>query len=290
MLIAVSLRAATARIALLDGDTLREYALWHLEKPDGVGDIYTGRVTSHVHAMAGFFIELGDATGFLPESAAPKNLSEGSYLSVRITRAAQSGKGPRLAAADSPAADKPGLIQRGPGPLLELASRLPAAPVSIDDYALIATLRPALGERMRYDASRFDAVLEDEIASLHEPSVALPGGAVMHITPTPALTAIDIDSSQATAANAAKPQAQLALNTAIIPAIARQILLRNLSGAILIDFAGMKPKTRETLTAPLAAVLQIDPLKPQFLGFTKLGFAEILRPRIRPPLHEVLTP
>ena len=31
-----------------------------------------------------------------------------------------------------------------------------------------------------------------------------------------------------------------------------------------------------------------DKLKPKFLGFTALGLAEILRPRIHPPLHELL--
>jgi hypothetical protein len=29
-------------------------------------------------------------------------------------------------------------------------------------------------------------------------------------------------------------------------------------------------------------------LRPRFLGFTALGLAEILRPRIHPPLHELL--
>jgi Ribonuclease G/E len=290
MIVAVSVRNATVRIALLNGDILTEYAVWPLEKSDGVGDVHTGRITAYVPAMAGYFADIGSETGFLPETAAPKNLSEGSYLAVTVTRAAQSGKGPRLAAITEPPADRPGLIRRGPGPLLELAARFPEAPIVIDDHALIARLRPTLEGRMRYSATTFDPVLEDEIATLHEPSVSLPGGAVMHITPTPALTAIDIDSGQATAANNAKPQAQLALNTALIPAIARQIVLRNLSGAILIDFAGMKANAREKLLAPLSEALKNDPLKPQFLGFSKLGFAEILRPRIRPPLHEMPAP
>jgi Ribonuclease G/E len=290
MIVAVSVRNATARIALLDANILTEYAVWPLEKPDGVGDVHTGRITAHVPAMAGFFVDIGGETGFLPESAAPKNLSEGAYIAVTITRAAQSGKGPRLAAISDAPGDKPGLIRRGPGPLLELAARFPAAPIVIDDHALIARLRSALESRMRYNAVTFDPVLEDEIATLYESSTLLPAGAMMHITPTPALTAIDIDSGQATVANTAKPQAQLALNTALIPAIARQIRLRNLSGAILIDFAGMKAGAREKLLVPLATALKNDPLKPQLLGLTKLGFAEILRPRIRPPLHEMPAP
>lgn len=290
MIVAVSVRGVTARIALLDGDILTEYAVWCLENPDGVGDVHTGRMTAHVPAMAGYFVDIGNETGFLPESAAPKNLSEGTYLAVTVTRAAQSGKGPRLAATSEATTDKPGLIRRGPGPLLDFSTRFPAASILIDNHGLIARLRPALEGRMHYSPVTFDPVLEDEIATLHESSTLLPGGAVMHITPTPALTAIDIDSGQATAAGNAKPQAQLALNTALIPAIARQIRLRNLSGAILIDFAGMKTGAREKLLVPLAAALKNDPLKPQLLGLSKLGFAEILRPRVRPPLHEMPAP
>ncbi len=135
---------------------------------------------------------------------------------------------------------------------------------------------------MRYDARCFDAVLEDEVAGLAEPSAALPMGAVMHVTAAPAAVMIDID------AKAASEVAPLALNTAIVPEICRQIVLRNLSGGILIDFAGMKAAARAKLAAPLSAALQGDFLQPAFLGFSHLGFAEIVRRRVRPPLHEVM--
>jgi Rne/Rng family ribonuclease len=181
-------------------------------------------------------------------------------------------------------------MRRGPGPLLEFCARCPRASVVIDDYALMATLRPALGERISHKSAAFDAVLEDEIAALADPTAALPHGAKMHIAPTAALTAIDVDAGTASGDGAAKPAAQLALNTAIIPEIARQILLRNLSGAILIDFAGMKSSARPKLAPALTAALAKDPLKPRLLGFSHLGFAEISRPRIRPPLHELLHP
>jgi Ribonuclease G/E len=285
--IAVSLRAGAARIALLSGDTLAEFHLWRPDAPDGIGDLHTARVTARAPAMAGSFLDIGTTSGFLPDSAAPAGLTEGTYLTVQITRAAQSGKGPRLAALSTPPGDKPGLIRRGPGPLPDLAARFPAAPVLIDDYALLAALRPMLAERISYRASVFDAVLEDEIAALREPTAALPQGARLHIAPTAALTALDIDAGAATGQNTAKPHSQLALNIALIPELARQILLRNLSGAILIDFAGMKSAAREKLGPKLAAALAQDPLKPRLLGFSHHGFAELSRPRIRPPLHEL---
>jgi Ribonuclease G/E len=289
--IAASARSGLTRIALLDGDILREFFIANPAAPDGIGDIYTGRIIANAPAMAGRFLDLGgEQTGFLPDSAARKNLSEGAHLTVRVTRSAQAGKGVRLAALPDMPGDKPGLRRRGPGPLADLAERFPAAPIIADDYALIAANRPALEGRMSYRADAFDAVLEDEIATLAEPSAPLGDGAIMHVQFTKALTAIDIDAGGATAGAGGKAPSQLALNIKLIPELIRQIILRNLSGGILIDFAGMKSAARAKLTEPLTHALQTDPLRGKLLGFSNLGYAEILRPRIRPPLHEILTP
>jgi Ribonuclease G/E len=279
--IRVSLRDGVARVARLAGDSLREFWLWDLEHPDGVGDIYTGRVDAVVPAMAGRFVALGGETGFLPDSAGGKGLSVGDTIAVHVTRAAQGGKRPRLAVADAAAGDRPGLLRRGPGPLVELCARVPAAPVLVDDYGLIASLRPALEGRMRHEAAAFDAVLEDEVAGLAEPSAALPMGAVMHVTPAPAAVLIDVDAGAGSEVN------PLALNLAVIPELCRQIVLRNLSGGILIDFAGMKAAARPKLAAPLRTALAADFLQPELLGFSHLGFAELVRKRVRPPLHEM---
>ncbi|MDR3505868.1 MAG: ribonuclease E/G [Acidocella sp.] len=284
-MIAVSRRGDLVRIALLRGDDLTEYWLWNLAAPDGVGDIYTARVDAVMPALAGRFLALGDdVSGFLPDSAGGKTLTIGDYVAVRVTRAAQGDKGPRLAVADEPHGDTPGLIRHGPGPLLDLAARFPSKELVLDDYELMAQLRPALEGRMRHDAKAFDAVLEDEAASLTEPFAPLPNGAMMHISPAKAATLIDIDAAAASAMN------PLALNTAIIPEICRQIVLRNLSGGILIDFAGLKSAQRQKLAEPLRAALATDALRPSLLGFSHLGFAEINRRRIRPPLHELLSP
>ncbi|MGI4944032.1 MAG: ribonuclease E/G, partial [Janthinobacterium lividum] len=86
----------------------------------------------------------------------------------------------------------------------------------------------------------------------------------------------------------AKSAAQMAANLAALPEIARQIRLRNLSGAILVDVAGMSLRRRPALTPAFTAALADDPLRPHFLGFSALGLAEIMRPRVHPPLHELL--
>jgi hypothetical protein len=158
----------------------------------------------------------------------------------------------------------------------------------LDDAFVLAQQRPALGDRAQRVAQAFDDALEADIEALAESVVALPGGMRASIVPTPALTAIDVDGAGATAGSAPKSASQLAANRAAIPALARQIRLRNLGGAILIDFAGMPARKRAALGPLLEASLRDDPAKPRLIGFTGLGLAEILRPRTAPPLHELL--
>lgn len=291
-----TLRAAAApgevRVALTAADgTLLDYGIWRPGAPDGVGDVHGGRVIARVPAMAGVFVALAAGVeGFLPDTAGGAGLDAGALIAVRVTRGAQGGKGPRLARLHPAPVGLTGvgLWQPGPSPLAALAARHAEAPLIVDDPALAAALRATFGARVRRVAAAFDAALEDQIAALAEPIAAFAHGARAHFHPTPALTAIDLDAGAATAERREKTAAQAALNRDLVPALARQIRLRNLSGAILVDFAGMKARRRASLGPALAAALAEDPLRPRLLGFTALGFAEILRPRVRPPLHELL--
>ena len=283
------------RVAAVQDGTLLDYAIWRPGSPDGVGDLHRGRVVARVPALAGAFIALDAAEGFLPDSEGAKDLTGGTILGVRVTRAAQGGKGPRLTARLGPAdqalvgTGPPALLRRGPSAIEELALLYPDAPVLVDDPALLPALRPVLGARAAYATTVFDDWLEGEIAVLAEPTVDLPNGARFSIHPTPALVAIDIDAGRAVAERRGKTDQHLVLNRALLPDLARQIRLRNLSGAILVDFAGLPARRRPALAEPLAAALARDPLRPRLLGFTALGLAEIVRSRVHPPLHEMLS-
>ena len=274
-------------------DGLFDYSIWRPGAPDGVGDLHRGRVVARAPAMAGAFLALDGADGFLPDSEGGAAAGDGLFLTVRITRAAQGGKGPRLTARLSDAeralvgSGPPALLRRGPDAVQRLAALYSDAPVIVDDPALEALLRPALGARLTHGKT-FDDAVEAAVAELAEPTVDLPGGARLSVYPTPALTALDVDLAGASADRRGKRAAQLAANTALLPALARQIRLRNLAGAILVDLAGLPAKRRAALGPAFAAALAADPLRPRFLGFTALGLAEILRPRIHPPLHELL--
>jgi Ribonuclease G/E len=270
------------RVAVILDGQLLDYAIWRPGAPDGVGDVSRGRVVARVPAMAGTFVALDDTEGFLPDSEGGEGLSVGDLIWVRVTRAGQGGKGPRLTVlpADS-------LPARGPGALLELAQRFREAPVLTDDAALAARLRPVLAERLQVLPGSFEEI-EEQADALAQFDVALPGGMRLRIHPTPALVAIDIDLGGALASGGRKDAMHFALNRAVLPALARQIRLRNLSGGILVDFAGLPARRRRSLAPALHTALAGDPLRPRLLGFTNLGLAEIVRPRVHPPLHEML--
>jgi Ribonuclease G/E len=160
--------------------------------------------------------------------------------------------------------------------------------VLTDDPALLARLRPVLGARAALDRAVFDDSLLTDIEALGEPEVTLESGVRLAIHPTPALIAIDVDAGAALADRPGKGDRHLEVNRSAIPDLARQIRLRNLSGAILVDFAGMAAKRRQALGPALAEALGGDAIRPRLLGFTGLGLAEIVRSRVHPPLHEVL--
>jgi Ribonuclease G/E len=280
------------RVAVVADGVLLDYALWRPGAPDGLGDVYRGRVTALVPAMAGAFVALDNGEGFLPDSEGAKILTEGTILTVRITRAAQGGKGPRLSARVEEDFDGPvGLRRRGADPLRELAARYPGAPIEVDDPALAASLLGQFRDRVCRVPQAFDDTLETAVEGLAASEVKLSSGARISIWPTPALVAIDVDGGGALAERAPDGAARRhrALNAMVLPDLARQIRLRNLSGAILVDLAGMKARQRASLGPALSAALASDPLRPRFLGFTALGLAEITRPRARAPLHEALT-
>ena len=292
MIIRASVSPGEIRAVAFDALGPLDYAIERPGAPDGVGDLHRGRITARLPALAGSFVRLHDGSdGFLPDSAGG-GAPEGTILPVRITRAAQGGKGPRLTAklaAGELAGPGPiALLHRGPGAVARLAMLHPAAPIELDDAALHAILRPDLGDRLIRVARAFDDSLESALESLITPSAALPGGANMTVHPTPALTAIDMDLSAASAGRGGKARTHDQANRAALPALARQIRLRNLSGAIVIDLAGLSAKRRAALGPAFAEALAGDPLAPRFLGFSGLGLAEILRPRVHPPLHELL--
>lgn len=293
-------------IVLSDTYELLDYALWYPGNPDQFGDIHYGRVTACLPAIGGAFVQLtnspispsgsssGSSSGFLPDNAGAKGLHIGDKVIVRITRSAQGGKGVRLDTRNleefqkNPPASL-GLIQSGISPLEELAKRWKTLPIILDAPHLIEIIPSALRSRSRFSTEAVSETVLQQVQALQEISIDLPNGLTASLTPTPALTAIDMDSAGQSQENQNKMRAQFTANRNALPFLLRQLRLRNLSGAILLDMVGLPIRKRRLLQQDIETALAEDPLCPRLLGFTHLGLAEITRPRKRPPLHEQLT-
>jgi Rne/Rng family ribonuclease len=119
-----------------------------------------------------------------------------------------------------------------------------------------------------------------QIEDVFQPYVILAEGSSIIIQETAALTAIDVNSG-------ADSRGHLAVNIDAAREIAKQLRLRNLGGAILIDFLKSKDKEDENrIKKVLQEAFDEDPCTVQFHGFTKLGMAELTRNRRTPPLLE----
>ena len=110
------------------------------------------------------------------------------------------------------------------------------------------------------------------------PSLALTRGGTVHIEETRAATVIDVDTGTPATGSAAR--VALAANRAAARLIARELRLRNIGGAVVIDFVGLDRRGhREEVRQALEAALALDPVKPLLLGWTRLGHIEVMRPR-----------
>ena len=127
--------------------------------------------------------------------------------------------------------------------------------------------------------------IDDAIVEALNRTVKLKHGGNLHIEETRAFVAIDVDSA------GKRNVGDLdSLNIEAAKEIARQIRLRNLSGKIIIDFAGSSEyrfmkKVMETLEEELAD----DICHSRVLGLSRAGNVEILRQRRRPSLRDLYT-
>jgi hypothetical protein len=165
-----------------------------------------------------------------------------------------------------------------------LAARYGGAPIVVDDAGVAASLSAGASVATQVFTEDIAAAIE----ALSHPVIELANGVTLSIWPTPALVAIDVDAGGALAGPGGARTRHEGLNREVLRPLAEQIRLRNLSGGIVVDLAGLSPRRRAALGGDLASALAEDPLHPRFLGFTALGLAEIVRSRVHPPLHELL--
>ena len=125
--------------------------------------------------------------------------------------------------------------------------------------------------------------LEKQIESVFEPTVRLPGGGSIVIEPTEAMVVIDVNSGHTNASS--MEETALETNLEAASEIARQLVLRDLGGLVVVDFIDMR--SRENIKAVEKAMreaLRKDRARVVVGRLSKFGILELSRERLAPPL------
>ena len=183
----------------------------------------------------------------------PPGTSDGARLILRVTRAAivERGRGKRAQARPAP-----GEAPRPAPPLIETLGPEPARTVSA-----IGTL---------FDAAGWPDLVEEALSG----TIGFPGGSLI-VSPTPAMTLIDVDGALA-------PHA---LALAAIPAIVATLARFDLAGSIGIDFPTLALKAdRQAVDTALAHTLTAGGFRGERTAMNGFGFVQLVSRLERPSL------
>lgn len=159
--------------------------------------------------------------------------------------------------------------------------------IVVNSHNLETEINELRGENIaQYDNDPFSLYgLEDEIVEALNRTVNLKNGGRIHFDETRALVSVDVDSGYNKSGGAVNR-----LNEEAAYEIARQIRLKNLSGKIIIDFAG---SSEYRFIKPVLEILEMqladDPCRSRILGLSKAGNVEIIRQRRRPSLLDTFS-
>jgi len=256
----VEIGIGETRALVLDGETVVEA---HVERDDGglrAGDLWAARLAKILGPGVRGIVLAGDAEALL--EPLPAGLTEGALVRVEVVREAIPEAG-RLrhakVVARAGAMRGPGRISHGPDLLARLHAR-----------GLLVTETSGYGAD-RLEEAGWSETLE-AAATGHVPF----SHGLLTISPTPAMTVIDVDG-------AAAPEV-LALSAA--DAAAAAIRRFDITGSIGIDFPTVADKGVRTRIGELLDLALPKPFERTAVnGF---GFVQIVRPRLRASLVELL--
>ena len=166
--------------------------------------------------------------------------------------------------------------------------------VILDDRIMARKLQDEMdrrGEkiRVRWHNGAMPAFDIDDVAGQIGTALAgrivLESGVELLFEPGETLCAVDVDSASAGGRQGRAPRRPIEINLEAAPAIAQQLRLRNIAGAVVIDFVNMRSSyDRDKVQACFAEALASDPVPTQIYGFTRLGHFELTRARRGPTL------
>ena len=210
------------------------------------------------------FLDLGEEPdAVLAAGGAAIKLVEGAALEVEIVSEARRGKG-AVARFIGLAEGPPRLIADAPSLTARLTAFAPGAPIVAGDAA-----------RQAADIAEAAAVAVEH---------PLPGGGLIAIEPTRALTAVDVDL-QAGGGDARRGARRV--NLASIEHAARLLRLKGLGGLIAIDLIGAG-HDGAALTAAAKAAFEPDQPGVAIGPISRFGLLQLVVPRRERPAAEIL--
>lgn len=238
------------RAALIDAGCIVEMRIERDDDGPRLGEVWDARLTTKLGDRRGF-VALGNDEAML--EPLPPGVPEGGLVRVEVVREAVPERGrPRLAKV------------RATGQAAAVAARISEGP-------RLANLSPA---PLCYSGKPFEEAGWDEaISEASTGRVAFKGGA-LSISPTPAMTLIDIDGDL--------PAAELV--SAGARAAATAIRKFDIGGSIGIDLPTVADRTVRQAAGKLFDALL--PLPFERTAVNGFGFIQIVRPRRRPSIVE----
>lgn len=184
----------------------------------------------------------------------------------------------------------PALLLAKANPMFEYVSRylLDLKKIVLNNRNVEDELKTRFGDEVitEIDAQPFETFgLEDAIVEALDKNVKLKSGGRVTIEETKAFVAVDVDSGHDNGKGSLSH-----LNEEAAVEIAKQIRLRNLSGKIIIDFAGSSDyRYLKSVIEVLEKEVAEDPTRTTMLGLSRAGNVEVIRVRKRPSLLDMLS-
>ncbi|RME61737.1 MAG: Rne/Rng family ribonuclease [Candidatus Dadabacteria bacterium] len=126
--------------------------------------------------------------------------------------------------------------------------------------------------------------IDDQVSATLRPEVRLPSGGSIVIESLEALTAIDVNSSKATAGEDIEDTA-FKTNLEAVEEIAKQLRLRDLGGLIVVDFIDMLSREhRSQVERKMREAVRLDKARVEIGHISRFGLLEMSRQRLRAPL------
>jgi Ribonuclease G/E len=222
-----------------------------------------GRVRRIERGLSSRFIDLGEGPDAVLALSGGAGLAEGAAIEVEITAEARADKGALvrlIGAADGP----PRLATAAPGLMDRLKAFAPGVPVVEGE-----------GAREAADIAETAALAVEH---------SLPGGGLIAIEPTRAMTAVDVDLGPA-AGDAARHTRRI--NLLAIQHAARLLRLKGLGGLIVIDLIGAGHDGAALAAAAKAAFSADDP-GVSIGPVSRFGLLQLVTPRRQRPVGEIL--